>query len=79
MKKYEINANFIGSLFIDIEADSEEQAKEIFLKNIGNKKNNHGDPYFCLEDVELQTIAPMKFAELNLAFPKKLNDNDIKH
>ena len=79
MKKFEALVNFTGCLFINIDANSKEEAKEIFLKNIGNNKNLRDEPYFTLENLKLDTPVPMVLDEFSISIPEKLTEEDIEY
>ena len=79
MRKFEISANFIGILFTEIEATTEEEAKEKFLASLGTTLNGFGDPSVTIENVMLPSVNPLELSELNIAFPKELTSDDIKH
>jgi hypothetical protein len=78
MKKFEIGAPFIGYLFVEVEANSAEEAKENFLTSF-TELNGFGDPSVTIENVLLPSVKPIFLKELNMAFPKELTDEDKIH
>ena len=79
MKKFEISAPFIGLIFAEVEATTAEKAKKKFLTSLGTTLNGNGDPSVTIENVTLPSVKPIVLTELNMAFPKKLTDNDKKY
>src|ERR1035437_2055979 len=78
MKNFEISANFIGLLFAEVEANTTEEAKEVFLNSIGASPNEHGDWSVTIENVSLPD-SQFFLNELNMAFVEKITDEDKKH
>jgi len=79
MKKYEVLAQFIGMMFVDVEANSPEEAKEKFLARMETNINDFGEPSVTLNDVYLPTNNPIKLDELNICFCEELTDEMKKH
>jgi hypothetical protein len=79
MKKFEISANFIGSLFTEVEATTAKEAKEKFLTSLGATLNGFSEWSVTLENVLTSSKKPLVLSELNIAFPQKLTNEDIKH
>jgi len=75
MKKFEINTMFLGNLFVDIEANSEDEAKQKFLQNIGTKTNINNEQSVTFENIQ---IGDIKLDELNILFNKEISDEDVK-
>lgn len=79
MKKFEICANFIGNLFVAVQADSAEEAKEKFILSIGALPNTLGGASTTIKNVLLNANEPIVLAELNIAFQEKLTPEDVAH
>ena len=79
MAKYEVLAQFIGMMFVDVEANSPEEAKEKFLAQMETNINDFGEPSVTLNDVYLPTNNPIKLDELNICFVEELTDEMKKH
>jgi uncharacterized Zn ribbon protein len=77
MKKFEISAEFLGSIFVDVEANSAEEAKEKFLTALGTELNDAGDPSITIENLPVTGTLTLK--ELNMVFPKEITDEDKKY
>ena len=72
MVKYEICAQFIGEMLVNIEANSSEEAKEKFLIQMETIRNPQNEPIAMLSNVVLPTKIPIKINELNICFSEKL-------
>ena len=79
MKKFEVTADFIGLLFAEIEANTPEEAKEMFLTSLGTTLNGFGDPSVTIENVLIPGKEIFALKELNMVFPKKLTNDDKKY
>lgn len=79
MKKFEITANFIGNLWIEIDADNENEAKEKFINSLGAFPNEEGGLSVSVQDVSLNTNQPLILSELNMAFQENLTQEDVKN
>lgn len=79
MKKFEIQANFIGLLFTEVKATTAEEAKEKFLTSLGTTLNGFGEPSVTIENVTLPSVKSLVLTELNMVFPDKLTNDDKKH
>lgn len=79
MKKFQIGAQFLGLLFTEVEAETAEEAKEKFLTALGTEPNDFGDPSVTIENVLVPGKEIFNLKELNMAFPEKLTDADMKY
>jgi len=68
MKNFELVVEFEGGMFVNVEAETPEEAKEIFLKNIDkeNHINMYGNPSYSLENINLPIGSGIKVEEFNI-------------
>ena len=84
MKKFEISAQFIGLVITEVEANTAVEAKEKFLTSLNTELNGYGDPSVTLENISVPSEdplipKPLVLTELNMAFPNKLTNDDMKY
>ncbi len=75
LKRYEIMAPFVGCLFVNILATSEEKAKEDFLISLGgnyNFKNEYSSTFHNVRLIDGENN--INIDELNILFPKKITE-----
>lgn len=87
MKKFDVRAQFVGEMWVGIEAIDEVDAIEKFKKLIGECKNKDGEligglngigqPTVCFENVSFPSDPQLCVEELNIYFPDKITTDEV--